>query len=152
MNTNYPNSRKKTRQERYPRTIIHKTISTYSQDQGSERSFAKQHDIPYPTFQYWFSQLSDGDPAALSFESVVGLECLHRIVLAVRFLLTLFCGGGVLSLFLRLSQLDRYVAASTGSQYQAQTEMEQMIGTFEEEQKPVLIKGMENKEIGLAED
>lgn len=154
MNTNYPNSEKNTRQERYSRTFIHETISVFSQYQGSERSFAELHDIPYPTLQYWSSRISDGDPTALFFESAAGLECLHRIVLAVRFLITLFCGGGVrvLSLFLRLSQLDRYVAASTGSQYQAQAEMEQAIGSFEDEQKPELIKDMKPKDISLAED
>ena len=154
MNPNYLKPRQSARRKRYSRPLVHEKITKFSQSGQTQQAFAKEHNIPPATFQYWTTRIPPDAPVAEFFESTVGLECLHRIVLAARFLVTLCCGGGIrmVSLFLQLSQLDRFVAASTGSQHAARVEMEEAIGSFEKEQKPRLVAGMKSKAISISED
>jgi hypothetical protein len=86
----------------------------------SQRQYAQQHDIPRSTLGHWLRQPDpegvDPDTAAF-FRSSSGVALLRRLVLAL-FTVFLFrgaCGLRLLSLFLRLTQLDRFVASSTGA-------------------------------------
>src|SRR5579884_2189669 len=86
----------------------------------SQRQFAKDQGIPRSTLGSW---LRRPDPEGLDpdlvafFRSRAGLAFLRRLVLAL-FVVFVFggaCGLRLLALFLRRTQLDRFVAPSLGA-------------------------------------
>jgi hypothetical protein len=126
-------------------------------DCPSQRHFARQHDLPRSTLQHWLRrQLRLGqDPlAARFFESPCGIAFLHRLVAALHLVFSLQgCAGlRLLTLFLRLAQLDRLVAASHGARQQYAALLEQAVGDFAEEQRPHLAAAMPARAIAVAED
>jgi len=127
-----------------------------SAEQQSQRAWAKEHDLPRSTFQYWHNhhQQAQADPVASFFESQPGLECLHRIVVAAQFVITQLAGGSVrhCSAFLRLSQLDRFAAPSVGSQHKSIAAMEQAICDFGLAERARLAPQMPHRQLILAED
>jgi hypothetical protein len=124
---------------------------------SSQRQYAEQHGIPRSTLGYWLRQ---ADPAGLDpdlvafFRSRCGLAFLRRLVLAlfVAFLFRGACGLRLLSLFLRLTQLDRFVASSTGALHQLSLTIQDDLATFAEEERPRLAEGMKHRHIALVPD
>ncbi len=124
---------------------------------ASQCQFARAHDIPRATLDYWLRQdQPDGvDPSLVSFfRSSCGLALLRRIVLAL-FLAFLFrgaCGLRSLGLFLRLTQMDRFVAASHGALRELAQTIEADLGAFADQERPRLAEGMAPKDIALVAD
>jgi hypothetical protein len=123
----------------------------------SQRRFAQERGLPRTTLQYWLSRKAaiDADPAVISFfESPVGLAFLHRLMIAAHFVFTQAgpCGIRLICQFLELSKLDRFVAASYGSQQQVSQEMEAEIAAFGKQERSRLAAGMAAKKISICED
>jgi hypothetical protein len=88
------------------------------------------------------------------FESAEGLEVLHRINTAALFVFVQSRGCGVDSVgeFLRLSQLDRFAAASHGSVYEQAQTMEKQIVQYGLAERDRLAEQMAPKRIAVCED
>jgi hypothetical protein len=119
--------------------------------------FAQANGVPESTVRHWVAraQASGAPPSFVRFvESPEGLEVLHRIVVAVIFVLTQFVGGGVrtVCLFLELSGLWRVVAAGYGTQQEAVKSMEEAIVAFGAEERAQLAAKMPAREITVAQD
>ena len=96
----------------------------------SQRQVAEELKIPRSTLQHWLERKDslDAEPEVVAFfESCVGVAFLHRLVLAAHFVITLLGPSGIrrVCLFLELTGLDRFVAASYGTQQQVSVAMEE---------------------------
>jgi hypothetical protein len=123
----------------------------------SQRQFARDHDLPRSTLQYWTHRqdTTDPDPATAAFlGSAPGLAFLHRLLTAARLVFCLQgpCGLRLLSTFLRLAHLDRGAASSLGACHAAQVQLEQAVISFAQQQRQHLAAGMAARDITVAED
>src|SRR6185369_1294901 len=99
---------------RWPHTNIDEALGAFAHaDSSSQRAFAEQHGIPHATFNYWQRHLAPApaDPVDSFFRSGSGALVLRRILCAA--LITFgqrgACGIRLVSDFLHLAQLDRFV-------------------------------------------
>ena len=88
------------------------------------------------------------------FHSAPGLAFLHRLVLGIHLVCTEVgaCGVRLVCLLLKLTGLDRFVAASYGAQQQVNRQVEEAIVTYRREESARLAKDMPAKAITLAKD
>ena len=86
--------------------------------------------------------------------SEAGVHWLHRLVLAIHFVITLRAGGGVrlVSEVLELSGLSAFVGASYGSQQALNAALEQAVVDVAAEQRAALAAGMRARAISVCED
>src|SRR2546430_8524785 len=86
--------------------------------------------------------------------SVPGLAFLHRLVLGIHLVCTEVgaCGIRLVCLLVKLTGLDRFVAASYGAQHQVNRQVEEAIVTYRQEESAHLAKNMPAKDITLAKD
>ena len=123
----------------------------------SQRQWAEALGIPRSTLQHWLERKEgiDSDPALVAFfESAVGVAFLHRLVLAAHLVMTLMgpCGIRLVCMFLELSGLDHFVAASYGPQQQVSKALEQAVVGFGQAERHRLAASMRPKEITVCED
>jgi hypothetical protein len=123
----------------------------------SQRQVAEELKIPRSTLRHWLERKDnlDAEPEVVAFfESCVGVAFLHRLVLAAHFVITLLGPSGIrrVCLFLELTGLDRFVAASYGTQQQVSVAMEEAIVAFDKEEKARLATDMKPKQITVCED
>jgi hypothetical protein len=146
---------------RYGRTTDTNLGDLFRQQQHhagtSQRQFAREHDLPRSTLQFWAHRQDalDADPATAAFlGSTTGLAFVHRLLTAARLVFCLQgpCGLRLLSTFVRLARLDRVAAASTGACHTAQVQLEQAVVTFAQQQRQQLATGMAARELTVAED
>ena len=100
----------------------------------SERQAAKELKVPRTTLQawrVWHDTLDVCPHVADFFQSGPGLAFLHRIVIAFHLVCVELgaCGIRLVCLFLNLTGLNRFVAASSGAQQQINVQVEQAIVT-----------------------
>ncbi|MCP3850566.1 MAG: hypothetical protein GY694_10060 [Gammaproteobacteria bacterium] len=132
---------KKTRWSRRVSTAMLFEFEKAANEQGiSPQNFEDTRGVPRKTLEYWIDrkQSIDAPQAVVNFfESPEGLECLHRIVLAAQFIITLLGPSGIrlVCMFLMLSGLNRFVASSYGSQRKAIIAMEEAVGDFGKEER-----------------
>lgn len=129
----------------------------HAPDHPSQRRFARQQAVPRSTLRHWLRrrQRLDRDPlAAPFFESPQGLAFLHRLVAALHLVFALQGTAGLrrLTQFLRLTHLDRLVAASHGARQGFAALLEQAVGDFADAQRQRLAAGMAARAIAVAED
>jgi len=103
------------------------------------------------------SDLAAGDaPAELAafVATPTGVHWLHRLVLALQFVITLRAGGGVrlVSEVLELSGLSAFVGASYGTQQALNAALEQAVVDVAAEQRQALAAGMRPRAITVCED
>src|SRR5215471_8758248 len=128
------------------------------QAQGvSQRQAAKRLQVPRTTLQAWHSwhdTLDSCPHVAQFFQSGPGLAFLHRLVLALHVVCTEVgaCGIRLVCLLLHLTGLDRFVAASYGTQHQVNRQVEEAIVAYRHEESARLAKDMPPKAITLAKD
>jgi hypothetical protein len=123
----------------------------------SQREFAQQHDIPRTTIQYWLSRKRglDASPALVDFfESPEGLAFLHRLVIALQFVMCFLCGCGVrpVAKVLELAGLGVFVANSFGSRQKLGAAMEEELRSYARQERERLAPQMAAKRITLCED
>ena len=98
----------------------------------SERQAAKELKVPRTTLQawrLWHDTLDICPQVAEFFQSGPGLAFLHRLVIAFPLACVEVgaCGIRIVCLFLNLTRLDRFVAASYGAQQQVNCQVEHAI-------------------------
>lgn len=98
----------------------------------SVRQAAKALEVPRSTLQAWraYQQNLDEHPAVVAFfQSAPGLAFLHRLVIGLHLVCTEVgaCGIRLVCLLLKLTGLDRFVAASYGAQQQVNRQVEETI-------------------------
>lgn len=123
----------------------------------SQRQFAAEHHLPRTTLQHWLHRKAalQADPVVASFlESPQGLAFVHGILTAAHLAFAQQgpCGIRLISLFLRLTGLDRVAASSYGAQQQQATAVEAGIIAFGQGERTRLAAGMAPREISLCED
>src|SRR5229473_106882 len=128
------------------------------QAQGlSLRQAATTLEVPRSTLQAWRAHQAslDEHPTVVAFfQSAPGLAFLHRLVLGIHLVCTEVgaCGIRLVCLLLTLTGLDRFVAASYGTQQQVNRQVEEAIVTYRQEESSRLAKDMPAKDITLAKD
>lgn len=128
------------------------------QAQGlSQRQAAQQLHVPRTTLQAWrtWHETLDICPqVAQFFQSGPGLAFVHRLVVAFHLVCVEVgaCGIRLACLFLKLTGLDRFVAASYGSQQQVNRQVEKAISTYRQTETARLAKDMPRKDITLTQD
>ena len=124
---------------------------------ASQRQLAEELDIPRSTLQHWLKRKDSIDAArevVAFFESPTGVAFLHRLVLTAHFVMTQLgpCGIRLVCLFLELSGLDRFVAASYSSHQEVSAAMEEAVVEFGKEEKRHLAAEMEPKKVTVCQD
>jgi len=128
------------------------------QAQGrSLRQAAKALEVPRSTLQAWkaYQESLDEHPTVvIFFQSSPGLAFLHRLVLGIHLVCTEggACGMRLVCLLLKLTGLDRFVAASYGIQQQVNRQVEEAIVRYRQEESARLAQDMPTKAITLAKD
>jgi hypothetical protein len=126
----------------------------------SQRRFADESRVPRTTLQYWVERkrtlaASGLPPTVIAFfESPEGLALLHRLVLAIQFVVSLIIGAGCrpVAEIIRLAGLEPFVANSVGIRVKSADEMLDEIRAFERNQRPKLVEKMTPQTISVAED
>jgi helix-turn-helix, Psq domain len=109
------------------------------QAQGlSLRQAAKALEVPRSTLQAWraYQESLDEHPTVVVFfQSSPGLAFLHRLVLGIHLVCTEVgaCGIRLGCLLLKLTGLDRFVAASYGIQQQVNRQVEEAIVRYRQD-------------------
>ena len=128
------------------------------QAQGvSQRQAAKELQVPRTTLQAWrrWHDTLDSCPhVAQFFQNGPGLAFLHRLVLALHLVCVEVgaCGIRLVCLFLTLTGLDRFVAASYGAQQQVNRQIEEAIVSYRQAETARLAKDMPRKDMTLTQD
>ena len=123
----------------------------------SERQAAKALNVPRSTLQawrLWHDSLDICPHVAEFFQSGPGLAFIHRLVVGfhVVCLKVGACSIRLACLFLKLTGLDRFVAASYGAQQQVNREVEEAIVDYRQTETARLAKDMPCKDITVTQD
>ena len=102
----------------------------------------------------WHDPLDICPDVAEFFQRGPGLAFLHRIVIAFHLVCVEVgaCGIRLVCLFLKLTGLDRFVAASYGAQQQVNRQVEEAIGAYRQAETPRLAQDMPRKDITVTQD
>jgi hypothetical protein len=123
----------------------------------SERQAAKELKVPRTTLQawrIWHDTLDICPHIAAFFQSGPGLAFLHRIVIAFHLVCVEVgaCGIRLVCLFLNLTGLNRFVAASYGAQQQVNLQVEQAMVTYRHDETARLAQDMPRKDLTVTQD
>src|SRR5215510_7868713 len=123
----------------------------------SERQAAKELKVPRTTLQawrIWHDSLDICSHVAEFFQSGPGLAFLHRLVIAFHLVCVEVgaCGMRLVCLFLHLTGLDRFVAASYGAQQQVNVQVEQAIVAYGHTEPPRLAQDMPPTDLTVTQD
>ena len=123
----------------------------------SQRQAAKALAVPRSTLQAWrasHARLDERPVVVAFFRSVAGLAFLHRLVVALHLVYTEVgaCGMRLVCLFVRITGLDRFVGASSGTQHQVNRRVEEAIVAYRQEESARLARDMPAKDLTIAQD
>src|SRR5215472_10406525 len=123
----------------------------------SERQAAKELKVPRTTLQawrLWHDTLDSCPHVANFFQSGPGLAFLHRLVIAFHLVCVEVgaCGIRLVCLYLHLTGLNRFVAASYGAQQQVNVQVEHAMVTYGHDETVRLAKAMPHKDLTVAQD
>src|SRR5438093_8149258 len=123
----------------------------------SERQAAKELKVPRTTLQAWRRWHDSFDICyhlAQFFQSGPGLAFLHRLVIAFHVVCVEVgaCGIRLVCLFLHLTGLDRFVAASYGAQQQVNRRVEEAIVVYHQDETARLATDMPRKDLTVTQD
>ena len=123
----------------------------------SQRQAARELQVPRTTLQAWrtWHDTLDICPDVARFvQSGPGLAFLHRLVMAFHLVCVEVgaCGIRLACLFLNLTGLDRFVAASYGAQQQVNRQIEEAIAAYRYTETARLAKDMPRKDITVTQD
>jgi hypothetical protein len=123
----------------------------------SERQAAKELKVPRTTLQawrLWHDTLDSCPPVANFLQSGPRLAFLHRLVIACHLVCVEVgaCGIRLVCLFLHLTGLNRFVAASYGAQQQVNVQVEQAMVTYRHDETVRLAKDMPHKDLTVTQD
>ena len=123
----------------------------------SERQAAKELKVPRTTLQAWrvWHDTLDICPHVADFlQSGPGLAFLHRLVIAFHLVCVEVgaCGIRLVCLFLHLTGLNRFVAASYGAQQQVNLHVEHAMVTYHHDETARLANDMPHKDLTVTQD
>jgi DNA-binding XRE family transcriptional regulator len=123
----------------------------------SERQAAKELKVSRTTLQawrLWHDSLDICAHVAQFFQSGPGLAFLHRLVIAFHVVCVEVgaCGIRLVCLFLHLTGLDRFVAASYGAQQQVNRRVEEAIVGYHHDETARLATDMPRKDLTVTQD
>src|SRR5262245_11082860 len=123
----------------------------------SERQAAKELKVPRTTLQawrLWHDSLDICSHVTYFFQSGPGLAFLHRLVIACHVVCVEVgaCGIRLVCLFLHLTGLDRFVAASYGAQQQVNRRVEEAIVVYYQDETARLATDMPRKDLTVPQD
>src|SRR5438105_10921528 len=123
----------------------------------SERQAAKELKVPRTTlhaWRRWHDSLDICPHVADVFQSGPGLAFFHRLVIALHMVCVEVgaCGIRLVCLFLHLTGLDRFVAASSGAQQQVNLHVEQAMVVYGQDETAHLAQGMPHKDLTVTQD
>src|SRR5262249_3562813 len=118
---------------------------------------AQELKVPGTTLQawrIWHDTLDICHHVAEFLQSGPGLAFVHRLVIAFHLVCVEIgaCGMRLVCLFLHLTGLDRFVAASYGAQQQVNRQVEQAIVAYGQTETPRLAKDMPPKDLTVTQD
>ena len=128
------------------------------QAQGvSQRQAAQELQVPRTTLQawrIWHDTLDICPHVAEFFQSGPGLAFLHRLVMAFHLVCVAVgaCGMRLVCLWLNLTGLDRFVAASYGAQQQVNRRVEEAMVAYRQDETARLAQDMPRKAITITQD
>lgn len=151
------NHRSQPRWDRFERADLFEQYRELRTQGLSERQVAQKLNVPRTTLQawrVWHDSLDICPHVADFFQSGPGLTFLHRIVIAFHMVCVEIgaCGIRLACLFLHLTGLDRFVAASYGAQQQVNVQIEQAIVDYDQTETPRLAKAMPQKDLTVTQD
>ena len=125
--------------------------------EGSQRSFARRHQVPRSTLQRWQAHLDCGprNPQEVAFfESPAGVAFLQRLQVTLHLVLGLTSGCGLrpLCTVLRLLGVAPYLACSYGAQRLVAKRLEEAVVAFGQQEQQRLGATMPARQITLVED
>ncbi len=123
----------------------------------SQRQAAQELQVPRTTLQAWrtwHDTLDICPDVARFFQSGPGLAFVHRLVMAFHLVCVEVgaCGIRLACLFLKLSGLDRFVAASYGAQQQVNRQVEAAMVAYRQSETARLAKDMPRKDLTVTQD
>jgi len=123
----------------------------------SERQAAKELKVPRTTLQawrVWHGTLDICPHVADFFQSGPGMAFLHRLVVAFHMVCVEVgaCGIRLVCLFLNLTGLNRFVAASYGAPQQINVQIEQAMVADDQDETARLAKAMPKKDLTVTQD
>src|SRR5882672_6366794 len=123
----------------------------------SERQAATELKVPRTTLQAWrtwHDSLDICPHVAEFFQSGPGLAFVHRLVVGFHLVCVEVgaCGIRLACLFLKLTGLDRFVAASYGAQQQVNCQVEKAMVAYRQMETARLAKDMPRKDITVTQD
>jgi hypothetical protein len=157
QDTPQSNPERQPRWDRFERADLFERYCELQTQGISERQAAKELKVPRTTLQawrIWHATLDICPEVARFFQSGPGLAFVHRLVLACHLVCVEVgaCGIRLVCLFLNLTGLDRFVAASYGAQQQVNRQVEEAIATYRQAETARLAKDMPPKDITLTQD
>jgi len=145
------------RWDRFERADLFEQYRELRTQGSSERQAAKELKVPRTTLQawrIWHDTLDICPHVAEFFQSGPGLAFLHRLVIAFHMVCVEVgaCGIRLVCLFLHLTGLNRFVAASYGAQQQVNVQVEQAMVTYHHDETARLANGMPRKDLTVTQD
>src|SRR5262247_802900 len=151
------NHRSQPRWDRFERADLFEQYRELCTQGISERQAAKELKVPRTTLQawrLWHDTLDMCSQVAEFFQSGPGLAFLHRLVIACHLVYVEVgaCGIRLVCLFLHLTGLDRFMAASYGAQQQVNVHIEQAMVAYGHDETARLAKAMPHKDLTVTQD
>lgn len=151
------NSGSQPRWDRFERADLFEQYQQLRTQGLSERQIANKLGVPRTTLQawrLWHDSLEICPHVAAFFQSGPGLAFLHRLVIACHMVCVEIgaCGIRLVCLFLQMTGLDRFVAASYGAQQRVNVQIEQAIVDYDQSETPRLAKDMPQKDLSVTQD
>ena len=145
------------RWERFDRADLFAQYRALRTQGLSERQAANELKVPRTTLQawrIWHDSLDICSHVAQFFQSGPGLAFLHRLVIAFHVVCVEVgaCGIRLVCLFLHLTGLDRFVAASYGAQQQVNRRVEEAIVVYHQDETARLATDMPRKDLTVTQD
>jgi len=157
QDTQQRNPESQPRWDRFERADLFEQYRELRTQGSSERQAAKELKVPRTTLQawrIWHDTLDICPHVADFFQSGPGLAFLHRLVIACHMVCVEVgaCGIRLVCLFLNLTGLNRFVAASYGAQQQVTVQVEQAMVTSHHDATARLANGMPQKDLTVTQD
>jgi len=157
QDTQQRNYDRQPRWDRFERADLFEQYRELQAQGVSQRQAAKELQVPRTTLQawrIWHDTLDICPHVAEFFQSGPGLAFLHRLVMAFHLVCIEVgaCGIRLACLFLNLTGLDRFVAASYGAQQQVNRQVEEAMVAYRQTETARLAKDMPRKDITVTQD
>jgi DNA-binding XRE family transcriptional regulator len=157
QDTQQRNYDRQPRWDRFERADLFEQYRELRAQGMSQRQVAQELQVPRTTLQAWrtwHDTLDICPDVARFFQSGPGLACVHRLVMAFHLVCIEVgaCGIRLACLFLKLSGLDRFVAASYGAQQQVNRQVEEAMVAYRQTETARLAKDMPCRDITVTQD